>query len=427
MNYNVNHFGALGDNTTDNTLFIQKAIDKCSETGGGKVIISNGTYLSSTLYFRNNVILYIDNNATLKCIADTEKLSTDTHYQMYKKESHMDRCFIYGENVSNIGIVGYGCIHGQGDKFPSNNRPMLCRYLNCNNIRINNISFKDPASWTNAFIGCTDIVVDGVNIKSRANNNGDGLDFDGCKNIFVSNCNFDCSDDCICLQNSFFNRVCENAVIQNCIFVSQWAGIRIGLLSCGDIKDVVVNNCIFKDINCSGLKIQSAEGAVISDMIFSNLIMSNIQRPIFITLNYYRERVNSDDLISTPSVVKNLKFNNIIAKSKEHNYGSKDNPSCMIIDSVDGFYIENIQLNNIEFHNEIKDKALSIIKNPPHHINKRAEASNYKADLPAFGLYARNVKNLTLDNFQCYNSVIDDKQALFFEGCINSNINNNYD
>ena len=61
--------------------------------------------------------------------------------------------------------------------------------------------------------------------------NGDGLDFDGCKNVRVSNCSFDTSDDSICLQTSSKDHSCQDITITNCQFSSRWAGGRIGLLS----------------------------------------------------------------------------------------------------------------------------------------------------------------------------------------------------
>lgn len=153
---------------------------------------------------------------------------------------------------------------------------MMFRYLECENITLEQIHLEVPALWTNAFIGCTNIKVDKVDIHSRANKNGDGLDFYGCNKVFVSNCNFDCSDDCICLQNSYTDKKCRNIVIENCVMSSQWAGIRIGLLSCGVIENLTLTNYIFENINCSAIKIQSAEGAEVRQMVFHNLIMNNV-------------------------------------------------------------------------------------------------------------------------------------------------------
>jgi len=98
--------------------------------------------------------------------------------------------------------------------------------------------------------------VDGITIISRVNNNGDGLDFDGCTDVRVSNSSFDTSDDSICLHTSRQDKPFRDVVITNCTFCSKWAGRRIGLLSRGDFESVTVTNYTFKNIDDSGLKIQ---------------------------------------------------------------------------------------------------------------------------------------------------------------------------
>jgi len=57
---NVSDYGALGDGRTVNTKTIQKAIDDCHESGGGKVLFSNGNYVTGTLFLKSNVILHIE-------------------------------------------------------------------------------------------------------------------------------------------------------------------------------------------------------------------------------------------------------------------------------------------------------------------------------------------------------------------------------
>ena len=46
---NVKDFGAVGDGKTLNSEVLQKAIDECNRTGGGKVIFPEGIFLSGTL------------------------------------------------------------------------------------------------------------------------------------------------------------------------------------------------------------------------------------------------------------------------------------------------------------------------------------------------------------------------------------------
>lgn len=416
-------FGAIGDGATKDTKAIQSAIDTCHDAGGGTVVLAGGVFLTGTLFMKSHVELQVDITATLLGSNDIEDYSDHTHKQLYRNEAHMDRCLVYANGCHNISFSGKGIIHGQGEKFPEKmpdhsygQRPMLMRYLNCNNIRLKDLKFRNPASWTNAFINCQDIWVDGIDILSRANCNGDGLDFDSCQNVFISNCKLDCSDDCICLQNSFADNTCKNIMVSNTLLCSKWAGMRIGLLSCGTIENVTVTNCIFKDIECSGLKIQSAEGGILQNMVFSNLVMENVQRPLFLTLNHFRERVDLPEEVPQTGKLRNLNFENIQASGRPDSPDSLQ--SCIIMDGLPGHYIENIGLSNIRYlaagGGSDADAQRTDI---PHHERKRAESFNYEGSLPAYGIYARYVNGLKIFNVQIDTLNEDQRLCIFKDDC----------
>src|SRR6478735_5580865 len=61
----VTSYGVKGDSTTLNSKAIQKAIDDCSKTGGGKVIFPAGHYLSGTVFLKTNVTLVLQKGAML--------------------------------------------------------------------------------------------------------------------------------------------------------------------------------------------------------------------------------------------------------------------------------------------------------------------------------------------------------------------------
>ena len=59
-------FGAMGDVSTLDTRAIQGAIDAAAEQGGGMVEIPAGTYLSGTIYLKDNIELHLCEGAVLK-------------------------------------------------------------------------------------------------------------------------------------------------------------------------------------------------------------------------------------------------------------------------------------------------------------------------------------------------------------------------
>jgi len=230
--YDVRTFGAVGNGITMDTKAVQAAIDHCHAAGGGTVLVAGGRYLTGTLYIKSHVCLRVESGAVILGSTHIADYSTDTDRMMYRGESYMDRCLIFAKDAQHISFEGHGIIDGQGKSFPERgdrrrNRPKLMRLLNCSRIRMRDITFESPASWTTEIRYCSDFVADGITIFSRANGNGDGLDFDGCTNVRVSNCTFDTSDDSICLQTSLVDKPCQDVVITNCNFSSRWAGIRI--------------------------------------------------------------------------------------------------------------------------------------------------------------------------------------------------------
>ena len=394
--------GAKNDGKTLNTAIIQAAIDECSLSGGGTVYVAGGgKYLTGTLNMKSFVTLHIDNGTTLLGSPDISDYTADTHKNMYKNEPHMDKCLIFAHNAESFAFEGHGTIDGNGyrNNF-SQERPMMMRFLNCRNIHLTNLNLVNPASWTSAWLYCDDITVSGIWIHSRANYNGDGLDFDGCTNVRVSNSSFDTSDDSICLQTSRTDQPCRDVTISNCIFCSEWAGIRIGLLSRGDICSVTVTNCTFRNINDSGLKIQMNEGAELKNMTFSNLVMENVPRPVFMTFCWQRACVDAPMELAPMKYMGNFVFQNIIVDNSK---GDKN--SCFFFSGMPEKKIENIKISDIQLFvsggGTDEDAARDSI---PEFDSQTLgdwwpEFYLLKGAMPASGLFARHINGLIIKNF----------------------------
>jgi polygalacturonase len=320
---------------------------------------------------------------------------------MYKNEPHMDRCLIFAKEAHSFSFEGTGTIdgNGHGKNFRAQ-RPMLMRFLNCRHVHLTDLNIINPAAWTSAWLYCDDITVTGIRIHSRVNGNGDGLDFDGCTGVKVNNCSFDTSDDSICLQTSHTEKPCSDITISNCIFVSRWAGIRIGLLSRGNICSVTVTNCIFKNIGDSGLKIQMNEGAELKNMVFTNLIMENVPRPVFMTFCQQRACVDAPEEPAPMKYMGNFIFQNIIVDNSKG-----DKHSGFVLTGLPDKRIENITIRDVYMTvaggGTQEDADRSAI--PELDIKTLRgwwpEYGLFAGALPAYGLYARHIKGLKTDNF----------------------------
>ena len=416
LRFDVREFGAVGDGVTVNTVAIQKAIDQCSAEGGGVVLFAGGRFVTGTIYFKDNVTLRVEAGAVLLGSTNIADYATDTHKNLYKNEPHMDRCLIFGRGVSGIGIEGNGIIDGRGGVgrigepghrafFPNQgdakrNRPMLLRLMDCSRIRVRDITLRNPAAWTSAWLYCRDIVVDGITLSSRVCNNGDGLDFDGCENVRVSNCAFDTSDDSICLQASRKDQPVRDVVINNCVFVSKWAGIRIGLLSSGDFENVTVSNCVFRDIDDSGLKIQMCEGGAMRNMTFANLVMQNVPRPIFMTFCQQRAGVDSPEGGYAPmNTMGGFVFDGLQIDSSRCGTNS-----AFIFTGMPGHPIRDIRLSNIQFTTGGGADASMAARRSLNEFTPEVlegwwpEYRRLGGTVLAHGIYARHVEGLTLNN-----------------------------
>lgn len=248
-------YGAVADGHSKDTAAVQAAIDAAAAQGG-TVRLAGGTFVCGTLYLKSNVALEITNSATLLASPDIADYGTDTHHNRYRNEPELDRCFLFAQDAENVTICGSGVIDGNAAAFPNAGsiyRPMLLRVLRCRNVRVQNLRLLNAAAWATAFLDSDFIWATDLHIENHRNYNGDGLDFDSCRHVWVRGCYIDGTDDNLCLQSS--GLPVQDVHISDCAFTSVCVGIRIGLKSIGEISGVVISNCTMRNIWREGIRI----------------------------------------------------------------------------------------------------------------------------------------------------------------------------
>ncbi|HUV89437.1 MAG TPA: glycosyl hydrolase family 28 protein [Anaerolineae bacterium] len=415
LRYSVRDYGAKGDGATMDTQAIQAAIDTCTSHAGGTVFFPAGTYLTGTIVFKDNVTLYFAPEATLLGSKSIEDYAIGNRLA----SSVQEQTLIFARHARNIGLAGQGMVDGQGWAFPCGTegfnvedeekaprgkaypRPRLLDFLDCQGITIRDLTLKNAASWCTRIEDGKDIRIDGVKVDSRQNQNTDGFHLVGCENVFISNCDMNCGDDAFPLSRS-----ARNIVITNCVITSRWAAFRMGPYSTGVFKDIAVSNCIIRDTYGCGIKLQMVEGGAMEDIVFDNLVMEHTTGPISIRLAGYlgwkRERKES----YPTGKFRNVLFSNIRASVPENSCPLEHEVvrmpgelrSCMNITGLPGHPVEGVTFSNVHITYAGGGTAEEAARRDVPEMKDHYPEYHMFGTLPAYGLYVRHAKGLTLHN-----------------------------
>jgi polygalacturonase len=276
LKLNVRDFGATGDGKTKDTLAIQQTIERCSAFGGGEVVVPAGDYLAGALSLRSNVVLRVEEGATLNGSPDM----ADYPLAQVRWEGHWIKgysSFINATDAENIGLVGAGKIIGSPTERgrverPSGMRlPALIEFNNCKNVRVEDLTTQNFGMWSIHPVYCENTTFKNVTVKSGA----DGIDVDSCKHTIIDGCTFETGDDSISLKSgrgaegNDIGRVCEDTLITNCTLSDTgFANIGIGSETSGGVRGVRIEKCKFIHARSHAIFIKSrvGRGAFVEDV-----------------------------------------------------------------------------------------------------------------------------------------------------------------
>ncbi len=428
--FNVRDFGAVGDGKNLDSPAIDLAIDAAAKAGGGTVLVPAGTYLSGSIHLQSNIHLLIDAGATI--LGAPQNLNAYDETEPFVGIAYQDggHCYfhnslIWGENLTNVFISGNGTINGGGLTSNSGILDKMCGYDHfdrpntnvfvpvrlgnkaialklCKNVLIRDVTIVHGGHFAILVTGCDNLTVDNVTMDT----NRDGMDIDCCRNTMVSNCRINSpGDDGLCPKSTYAlgePRLTENLTIVNCQVSGFVEGtlldgtmkpkaggqgrIKFGTESSGGFRNCTIANCTFRA--CKGLALEEVDGGILENITINNISMMDvINYPIYITTG---KRNRSPGLTNNVSRMKNILISNVIATGVDRISGIQI--MGLPNQPIEGVRLENIRL--IYKGGAAKEQA----SNVPKELGTGYPEPSGNTLMPAYGLFARHVKDLELAN-----------------------------
>lgn len=429
----VENFGAKADGVTLNTKAIQSAIDKCSESGG-MIFFTAGKYLTGSLELKSNVEIYLQNGATILGSTKLEDYTSNTPSLKSYNDLFLRYSLFYAEKADNISIQGEGTVDGQGSLFKVKtkakpdrymNRPFVIRFVECKNVKIENVTLQNSAMWMQQYLVCEGLIINGIKVFNHANQNNDMMDIDGCKNVIITNCSGDTDDDGITLKSTSLS-ITENVTITNCVISSHCNAIKLGTESIGGFKNISISNIVVKPSQVekiifgspggtSGITLTTVDGGILDGVTISNIKIDGPDVPICFRLGNRARKYSDDAPIPAVGIFKNVIITNVVAENVK-------SIGCSIT-GIPNHYIEKIFLNNIKISFAGGVKKGDFKNNVPELEDNYPEGTMW-GNLPAYGFYIRHVKEMILDNVKLSFALDDQRSAIILDDVNDSKIYN---
>ncbi len=317
--YNILAFGARAGGVADARPAINKAIARCNQQGGGRVLIPAGKFfIKGPIVLKSNVNLHVSEGAELVFSSVAEDYLPAVFTRWEGTELYNYSPLIYARNAVNIAITGKGLLNGMGTAgfatwkplqkkdqqqlramgrtgvpvakrvFGKDHhlRPAFVELVDCRNILIEDIKLINATFWVIHPIYCNNVTVRGVTVESR-NLNSDGCDPESSTNVLIENCRFITGDDGIAIKSGRdndgwrVNKPTENVIIRNCSFETETNAVCIGSEISGGVRNVFVENIKVKEAsNAVYFKSNLDRGGFIEQIRVRNVVADSVRSSV---------------------------------------------------------------------------------------------------------------------------------------------------
>lgn len=355
---------------------VQAAVDKCSQSGGGRVTVPQGTYKTGKIHLSSNVELHLEEGSVLSFSSVPEDYLPVVFTRWEGMECYNYSPLIYANGCRNIAVTGKGRLVGNGSAWwswkslqgraaeelcyaqsngiPPNERvygtreaalrPSFIQPVNCRNVLLEGFTVEDGPQWTIHPVYCENVIVRNVRVSTHGHNT-DGLNPDSCRNVLIEGCVFDTGDDCIAVNSGMnedgwrVGRPCENIEIRDCEMNGGHGAIVIGSAMSGGVRNVYAHDCVING-TMQGVRLKSmrGRGGYIDGVRIENIEINNVTDAA-VQINMFYEYSTVMPKSDAAPELRNVEIRNI----KGRNAGTG-----IFIKRLPERELENVTLENIE-------------------------------------------------------------------------------
>lgn len=393
--HDITQFGAAGDGTTINTAAIQRAIDTCSADGGGKLVIPAGKFVTGTIQLKDNVTLHLDDGAEILGSTNAADYRNVDPF-IDGTGAELGYALIVAVDAHHVGIEGKGAVDGRGLALKATQaaytiRPFLVRWVRCESVHVEDVQLRNSGAWTMHFFQSQNASASRVTIRSLGLANNDGIDIDSCDHVHITDCDIDTGDDAICLKATSA-KPCSNITVSGCKLRTRCNSIKLGTESMGNFEHIRINRCQIRDTHMNGIALFSVDGSHLHDVEISDIEMDGITVAINLRLGSRLRTFRTGAQQKIPGLLKDVTLKNIHVKGARQ--------IGLLINGIPGHCIENLTLENIQIEltggGTTEDARIQL----PENEKAYPEYNTFGKVMPAYGIYARHVRNVTFKNVQ---------------------------
>lgn len=385
----ITDYGAVGDGKTKGTEAFKKAIQDCHESGGGRVVVPEGVFLTGAIHLKSNVNLHLADSAVILFSRDTLDYLPMVFSRWEGMELMNYSPFIYAYEQENIAITGNGTLDGNANNeywwpwcgakrfgweegtprqtadrdllhelnhqhsdpktrvFGPGHylRPQFIQTYKCKNILISDVKMINSPMWNIHPVLCENVTVENVKIISLGPNN-DGCNPESSKNVLIKDCYFDTGDDCIAIKSGRnedgrrINKPSENIIIEGCYMKDGHGGVVIGSEVSGGARNIYSYDLVMDSPQLDRvlrIKTSSQRGGVIENIFMKNVKVGTYKEAAVKCNMFYEEAGNYMPVIRNV-IVENLEV------EKGGRYG-------VLISAYEDSPVENLKLINCNIKN----------------------------------------------------------------------------